>query len=251
MKTFLSLLLISGLSHAATVATAIVPYRSIEDSPWKVAVKAGDALTFLNHSAESCDDTLLPPTLPDGLGVYDDFGDCRTPWAVPFGAASDHSRSVDADDGFIDGILNGTSLEQSSSFVTFGIEFYPTSDSKLPRWFGFASLSGRRITPPTLRVFGASGDLLDTINLIDMNVAFPTISSGVRFQGFLFDQEVGRIEFGGGLVIDHFQYGYGAAPIPEPTGLVLLSVVGVLRISRRRRGLGCAVKQPSSLQRHG
>ena len=246
MKTLLALFLLSGMSQAATVATAIVPYRSIDDSPWKVAVKAGDALTFLNHSAESCDDTLLPPTLPDGLGVYDDYGDCRTPWAVDFGSASDHSRSVDADDGLIDGRLNGTSLEAQSSFVTFGVQFYPTSDGKLPRWFGFASLSGRRITPPTLRVFGASGDLLDTINLIDMNDTFPTISSGVRFQGFLFDQEVGRIEFGGGLVIDHFQYGYGAAPIPEPAGLALIGAAGVFAITRRRRGTGRCVKRARS-----
>lgn len=51
MKSFLSLFLLGGFAHAATVATAIVPYRSIEDSPWKTAVKAGDALTFVNHSA--------------------------------------------------------------------------------------------------------------------------------------------------------------------------------------------------------
>ena len=234
MKSILLLSLLGGLSHAATVATAIVPYRSIEDSPWKVAVKAGDALTFLNHSAESCDDTLLPPTLPDGLGVYDDFGDCGTPWAIPIDAEKDNI-SVDADDGHINGSYNGHSLTARNGQRAYTIEFYPTSDNKLPQWFGFASMNGGYLTSPSMRVFGVGGNLLDAINLVDLNVALGTSPYLPKFQGFLFGQEISSIQFDEGLIIDHFQYGYGAAPIPEPTGLVLLSVVGVLGLGRRRR----------------
>ena len=250
MKTLLVLFLLSGIARAATVATAIVPYRSIEDSPWQVAVKAGDALTFLNHKAEDCDDTLLPPTLPDGLGVYDDFGDCRTPWAVPFGAENVRNRSVDADDGKVDGRLLGHSISALTNTRSFTIEFFPTSDNKLPRWFGFAAMNSFGSTP-TIDVFGEGGGLLETINLATLSNAVGTAPYVPKFQGFLFDNPVSSIRFGEGIIIDHFQYGYGAAPIPEPAGLALLGVVGGLRLSRRRRGPGCAVMQPSSLQKRG
>ena len=249
MKTLLSLLLFCGLSHAATVATAIVPYRSIEDSPWKVAVNAGDALTFLNHKAENCDDTLLPPTLPDGLGVYDDFGDCRTPWAVPFGAENVSNRSVDADDGKIDGSLLGHSISRLTNTPSFTIQFFLTSDNKYPRWLGFASMNYFD-TAPTMDVFGEGGGLLETINLSALNNAVGT-SPYAKFQGFLFDIPISSIRFNGAIIIDHFQYGYGAAPIPEPAGMGLLGVAAALGLNRRRRGPGYAVKQPSSLQRQG
>jgi len=246
MKTLLSLLLFSGLAHAATVATAIVPYRSIEDSPWKVAVKAGDVLALKNHYAESCDGTLLPPTLPDGLGVYDDFGDCSTPWAVPFGAENVFNRSVDADDGNIDGRLLGHSITALTNTRSFTIVFNPTSDNKLPRWFGFAAMNSFG-TAPTMDVFGEGGGLLERINLAALSNAVGTAPYVPKFQGFLFDNRVSSIRFGEGIIIDHFQYGYGAGPIPEPAGLALIGAAGALGISRRLRGSGCAVKPPASI----
>lgn len=182
--------------------------------------------------------------------MYDDFGDCSTPWAVPIDVESDNI-SVDADDGYINGSYNGHSLTARSGLRSYTIEFYKTADNKLPQWFGFASMNGGYLTPPSMRVFGVGGNLLDTINLVDLNDALGTHPYVPKFQGFLFSQEINSIQFDEGLVIDHFQYGYGAGPIPEPTGMALIGVAAVLGLSRRRRRLGYAVKAQDSLQRQG
>jgi len=71
---FLFALLWLRQAHAAIVATTPVTHdRSLEDSPWREAVKAGDELVFVNHTWQGVDDRTNIDFIPEGYEVKDDF----------------------------------------------------------------------------------------------------------------------------------------------------------------------------------
>lgn len=218
---------------AAVLATPITPYRSLADSPWYRAIADGDALTYYSHTWDDCDPTGVG-TLPDGLGVYEDFEACGTPWVSKIQTRYSDNQGVDADDGDIDGQSSGNVLVPMGN--NFTLVFSPTTNGKLPQWFGFVSLARSTVRPPSIEILGLGGNLLERIQLTDLNqavLANPPGPLGVRFQGFIVSQEITAIRFLDGAVIDHFQYGYGAAPIPEPSVLALTGLV-FLGFKRRR-----------------
>ncbi len=246
MKTYLPNLigifafLALGLhSQAALIATPVTPYRSLADSPWRVAVEAGDALEFSKHTWNGCEE-LNPTTLPDGYGVYDDFQECTTTWLLHSHTEFVLNSSVDADDGVLDGVGHGRSIQSDIHTggipVDFMLSFSPTSDGKLPKWFGFASLFATPLNqPPAIDVLGVGGALLQSITLTDLNNGVNAMPFVAKFQGFISDQEITAIIFHEGLTIDHFQYGYGAGPVPEPCSLLLVGLGGI--VLRRRPSL--------------
>jgi hypothetical protein len=229
--------------HGATVTVVQhSPYRSLNDSPWHDAVAVGDSLKFAD---QFCNDPAT--TLPNGLGVHDDFedNDCYSPWLRiiegDVGRAS--GGSVDADDGTPNLTADGASFTQVPNFTAGRWEgrlgFLVTSDGKYPQWFGF-DVTGTNDTPKPemMDLLGVGGQIFATINLSDILGSYrdPELVPDDVFLGFLADQPVTEIVFhDGGLVLDHFQYGYGAAPVPEPTawGMALVAAAGCLR--RRRR----------------
>jgi hypothetical protein len=87
-------------SAATVVVLPVTPYRSLDDSPWKAAVRAGDALKFRFGDCNEHADRL-----PSGFGVHDDFEDrdCISPWLRLKSGEILRGASVDADDRYLDG----------------------------------------------------------------------------------------------------------------------------------------------------
>ena len=70
---FLLALLGSHVHSAIVATTPVTHYRSLEDSPWREAVTAGDALVFVNHTWQGVDDRTNIDFIPEGYEVKDDF----------------------------------------------------------------------------------------------------------------------------------------------------------------------------------
>ena len=237
----MSLLLSPGICATITILPA-TPYRSLNDSPWRNAIFAGDALKFGDQFCNS-----PAPTLPDGLGVHDDFedDDCQSPWLSIATGQTRAGGSVDADDGFLNESPNGDSLW--SDFVDARqrletrLEFITTSDGKYPLWFGYAvTFAGSpQFIDGTIimDILGANNSTLASVNLYTLlggEINGQLVRDDV-FLGFVSDEPVRAIYiYNDGIIIDHFQYGYGTQPIPEPAASVL-AAFAVVAAGRRRR----------------
>ncbi len=151
------------------------------------------------------------------------------------GAEADGQWGVDADDGAIDGQAFGNALSSTNVPVTngFTLNFIPTTDGKLPQWFGFVGVSDPN-TAASIQILGVGGSLIESIQLSALQAAINQNPYRVKFQGFIVGQEISAVRFVNGIAIDHFQYGYGAAPIPEPASLGLLAGGVFLGLRRRR-----------------
>jgi hypothetical protein len=241
MKTLLSLVscLLSAPSFSAVVATPYTKYRSLADSPWYAAVATGDSLVYDYHTySGSYTKEPRVTSIPDGYGMYENFEESGTfPW-MTVSNEDYHSYSVDIDDGVLDYQGRGQSIGARIPQFGLAIQFTPTATGSLPKWFGFVSVGSAGT--PYLEILGVDNSLT-TVSLTSLvmlqNAPGPIPPNTVRdyFAGFISDVGVQSVTLRGSLRIDHFQYGYGAGPIPEPSALMLLGAGLVLGLSRRKR----------------
>ncbi len=243
MKIYPTLLCLSLLLAAkfhligAVVATSITPYRSLADSPWYAAVAGGDSLIFTSHNYQGCVDAVNQDTLPDGYGLYEDFEECFTPWLHKIYVQQDENFSVDADDGVLNGVGLGHSISSNGQNAAdtegFTLQFSPTTDNKYPQWFGFAQLTNYEKIAG-FDVLGVGGGLIAHVTLTELTAAVGQTPYVAKFQGFIVGQEIGSILFHNAVNIDHFQYGYGAGPVPEPSSFNLLGPALMVLFRRRK-----------------
>jgi hypothetical protein len=163
--------------------------------------------------------------------------------SVVFGPAV--HDSVDADDGTIDGSgLLGDSWFNSGASTSFS--FSAAALGALPTYAGLVWTDGPFGTGVTFTAIGADGvTAVCTIPAASVgNSSFNGETAEDRFFGCSDPGGISRIDVvngsGGGIEVDHVQYGRPGArtPVPEPASALLvglgLAVVGIRRrISRR------------------
>jgi hypothetical protein len=148
--------------------------------------------------------------------------------------------SVDADDGALDGSgLLGDSWFNSGAST--GFSFDAGALGALPTHVGLVWTDGPFSTPVTLTAWGA-----DNVTVVCSIVAaagfanssFNGETAEDRFFGCADAGGIARIQLtntlGGGIEVDHLQYGRAEArPVPEPASLALLTL-GIAVAARRR-----------------
>ena len=242
--SILSALLWLNQAPGAIVATTpVTHYRSLEDSPWREAVTAGDALVFVNHTWQGVDDRTYIGSIPQGYGVYDDFEsqDSLTPWVNWEYATLDTTQndSVDSDDGVFDYYTQAHAIDTIGIPRKIALEFIPMTNGEFPNWVGFVTILGSALFPTSLEIIGVDNSFttISLDNFMIQHTSTPIIQSlsdNDLFIGFVSDVQIKSIVLKGDFRIDHFQYGYGPGPIPEP-GTCSLGLLGVALALRRRR----------------
>ncbi len=229
------------LSAATVTILPVTPYRSLNDSPWRDAIVAGDALKF---GDQFCN--FPATTLPNGLGVHDNFedDDCLSPWLQIKTGRVFSGASVDSDDGFLNETSSGRFLAWDFVAETQRIEteltFIPTSDGKFPLWVGFVVIgAGTSPEPAMMDLLGINGMTFASVNITSLvgNYRDARLVSDDVFVGFLSSEPIRAVSFYNfGVTLDHFQYGYGAQPIPEPAASAFAAfAVAAAGAGRRRR----------------
>ena len=205
---------------SATIAYFSVPnYRSINESPF-----AG----FDEFYLEDFEDGLLnTPNVSSPNGFVVSSGDVR---------------SVDGDDGVIDGISNGFGAFASSAPVTPFHVFYFTPDEmgRFPTYVGLVVTREPGIDLPFDTYGGRTGTDDIAISSRGFNVDNLTSVSGdfgnVEFAHFVgISSTTGISGFGvsRALQVDHLQYSYAA--VPEPTVVLIGGLSALFTYFRRRR----------------
>jgi hypothetical protein len=217
----------AGLLASATASAALMgptPYLSAADSPF-----AGVSFSYFH--LENFEDHLL-----NTPGVTGSAGGVTS---VVFGP-SIHD-SVDADDGALDGSgLAGDDWFSSSgaSGVTFTFNAAALGGA-LPTHAGIVWTDGGFNSSVTFTAFDHNGAVLGTMTVggfADGSNNGETAED--RFFGAVNPLGISAIFVsnpGGGIEVDHLQYGL-AAPVPEPGSVALLGAgLGVLGMLARRR----------------
>jgi hypothetical protein len=214
-------------SPAAAASFGPSPYLQASDSPF-------GAFSFSYFYNETFEDHLLnTPGLSGTGGVT----------SVVFGPAI--HDSVDADDGVIDGSgLGGDSYFSTTGSVT--LNFSAGVLGALPTHAGLVWTDGGLGATITFQAFDSSAALLGTIigNHADFSNNGETAED--RFYGFSNSAGIARLVIsntGGGIEIDHVQYGLLAVPgeVPLPAALPLfatgLGALGLLGWRRKRKNV--------------
>lgn len=238
----LSFLLLPSLVSGAVLSVVTVPtYRYLTDSPWYPAVVAGDALKKVPFDSPGGTYYENATTLPDGLGVHDNFEGDDFDQMSPF-VQVDYDEVVLGSNSEADGFGIYPSSHLTSAFNLANgrnelpMTFIATEDGKYPIWLGFA---GGVVGPSAnLQIIGVDGSI-ENIDLYGvLNALPPTSPRSYPFVGFIFDRPIKSAVIQTGALIDHLQYGYGASPIPESGAAMLAGVAGLL-LARRRRTNHC------------
>jgi hypothetical protein len=211
------------------------PYLSFNDSPF-IGLIVGDY--FHNETFE--DGLLNTP----GLSTASGFGG-NVIGGIPVGGLID---SVDADDGLIDGSgSRGRSYFRAAGATGFVFQFSASLLGALPTHAGLVWTDGQFNTTVTFEAFDAANLSLGTIAASGFSGnTFTGQTNEDRFFGISHAGGISAIKIthpGGGIEVDHVQYGRLLEPnatVPEPTSLAIWGLVGLLATYYRRRRLSVA-----------
>ena len=215
----------AGSAYAALATFGPTPYLSSADSPFASG-------SFSYFHLENFEDHLL-----NTPGVSADVGGVTS---VVFGPTI--HDSVDADDGIIDGSgLLGDSYFTGPGAAGIRFTFSAAILGSLPTSAGLVWTDGGFGTSVTFTVFGENGQQVFTTTLsgfADNSNNGETAED--RFFGATYSGGISAIfmsNAGGGMEVDHLQYGAAAAAaVPEPeTYAMLLAGLGLLGFAARRR----------------
>lgn len=148
--------------------------------------------------------------------------------------------AVDADDGASDGNGDGGHswfTSNGGAGVTFTF-----NGATLPTAFGIVLTDANPLLSVAFKATDGNGNdlgsLVVTNGFADFSFAGGTAED--RFFGITFEGGIKSISIssaGGGMEVDHVQYGTAAAAVPVPAAVYLLgSALGVMLSTRRRRG---------------
>lgn len=150
--------------------------------------------------------------------------------------------SVDGDDGVIDGSgLKGDDFFSFNGAAGITFTFNAAALGGLPTHAGIVWTDG--VNPITFMAFDGNGNLLGTLLGNHADNSFNGETAEDRFYGAINAGGIGSIFIsngGGGIEVDHLQYGQLTAsvvPTPEPATLSLIAtgLVGLVSVRRRRK----------------
>lgn len=206
-----------GASAAVPVFWEPTPYLSTADLP--SGFFQGNSPTLL----ESFESGSLNASLSASSGVV-----------VSPGTGDGYRDSVDADDGAIDGVGNGSSwfVSSAASGVTFTF-----NGGSLPTAFAVVLTDAPFSSTITFSAVDGSGNSLGSITRSGfVDNSFLSATAEDRFFGIQYADGIKSITISGtgveGMEVDHVQYGQIAA-VPEPASALLL-LVGACVIAGRR-----------------
>ncbi len=144
--------------------------------------------------------------------------------------------SVDGDDGVIDGSgTAGRSYFRANGTVGMNFTFGSGTYGALPTHAGLVWTDGLANQITRFEAFDAGGLSLGVITGNHAGASVTGSTSEDRFYGWVNTGGISRISIshpGGGIEIDHLQY--GASAVPEPASMIAMGV-GIAGILARRR----------------
>lgn len=214
MKLLLSVAALAALSASALSQLGPSAYLQTSDSPW--ASEIGSSTFYL----EDFEDLAL-----NTPGVTASAGAPLAPGGL--------TDSVDGDDGNIDGFgTAGRSFFASNGGAGVRFTFSSGTYGALPTHAGVVWTDGGG----TIRfeAFDGSGNSLGVITGNHADGGFTGTTGEDRFYGWVNPGGIGSILMsnnGGGLEVDHLQYG----AVPEPATMTVLGLGLASLVARRRR----------------
>ncbi len=205
-------------------------YLSFSDSPF-----SGLTVADYFHNETFEDGSLNTPGLSVGPG-----GSLQGPGGL--------TDSVDADDGLINGSGTlGRSYFRGNGALGLTFQFSSSLPGGLPTHAGLVWTDGQVNTTVTFEAFDAANQSLGTINANGFATSgFAGQTAEDRFFGVFHAGGISSIKIthpGGGIEVDHVQYGRLLEPtaaVPEPTSLAVWGLIGLLATYYRRRRLSVA-----------
>jgi hypothetical protein len=212
--TIPSLTLLSVLAPGQLGPT---PYLQTSDSPWASFV--GNGMFYL----EDFEDGLF-----NTPGVTASAGSVFGPGGL--------SDSVDGDDGNVNGSgTAGRSYFMSNAANGVRFTFSSGTYGALPTHAGLVWTDGQTGGTTRFEAFDGSGTSLGVITGNHAGPGFGGQTDEDRFYGWTSSGGIGSILMthsgGGGLEVDHLQY--GATPVPEPATMSAIGL-GIVALLRRR-----------------
>ncbi len=216
MKLCYSAAAMAALSASALSQLGPSAYLQTSDSPW--ASEIGSSTFYL----EDFEDGLF-----NTPGVTASAG-------APF-APSSITDSVDGDDGNVDGLgTAGRSFFTGDGATGIRFTFSSGTYGALPTHAGIVWTDGGVGTTIRFEAFDGIGSSLGVITGNHADGGFFGTTAEDRFYGWVNPGGIGSIlisQPGGGLEVDHLQYG----AVPEPATMTVLGLGLASLVARRRR----------------
>jgi len=203
-------------TSAALVTYGPTRYLQTSDSPWYQGIQNGTIYL------EDFKDGLLNSPFVSANGRIRGPGD---------------RRSVDADDGVLDGRGENGGTWSAGDGEILELSFDPNEENSLPAYVGIVmtktARAFERISVSTLGEANLTRLHFDLTPLFKKsNANFVFDSSEAQFVGFYAPEGIISVTFESARFFDHLQYGYA---VPEPGGAMLACVGFTLLVAHRRR----------------